>query len=97
MIKQNKLDKEEFQMLSGTDLGVAMLHNKYMVTHPEVLDAIEQKAIGLWHFKSLHQGHSGWIVYFQDRDDAERIIMNFTENAQSNVTPIIEKIKPSLK
>ena len=47
--------------------------------------------------KSLHQGHSGWIVYFQDRDDAERIIMSFTENAQSNVTPIIEKIKPSLK
>ena len=43
MIKQNKLDKEEFQMLSGTDLGVAMLHNKYMVTHPDVLDAIEKE------------------------------------------------------
>ena len=96
MIKQRRLDSDDFEMISGTELGVAFIRNKYLVSHAEVLDFIDRNSTCLFHIKNSHAS-SNWYVYFESTDDANRVVQHFSNTNDSNVTPLIERVKPSVK
>lgn len=67
--KFNRLTKDEFVMLQGTELMANMISNKWYACD-QVIDHMENHATGKW---CAIPFHDGYIIYFENQFDIQMV------------------------
>ena len=81
----NKLTQDEFLLMQGTEKLTQMISNKFYTEDSSVLDFIEESA--LWQWCAIRHGQ-GFILYFENLEDANRAIQYSLEPNTPSEPPI---------
>lgn len=84
--KFNKLTESEFTALAGTEKFSNMISNKFVTNNVDVLDWLFDNTIG--QYCVVKDMGNQWILYFESKDDIQRVLMHFNTPEQQDAPAI---------
>ena len=85
--KLNKLTHDEFILMQGSEKVTQMIGNKYYTDNSDVIDFLEECAIGQW---CPIKYEKGFIIYFESIEDATLVSQYLEPNSTS--APLVHSI-----
>ena len=80
----NKLTQDEFILMQGSEKITQMIGNKYYTDDTDVIDFLEEHAIGQW---CPIKHRKGFIIYFESTEDVT-IVRQYLEPNSIGAPPV---------